>query len=387
MVGTGMAKRCYYESLSIERTASDGDIKAAFRKQAMVCHPDRNPGDQNAEHRFKEINEAYEILKDPDKRAAYDRFGHAAFEHGMGGGGAAGFGAEFGTTFSDLFEGIFGMSGGRGRGTGRERGADLRYNMEITLQEAYAGRNAQVRIPTSVTCEACSGSGAKAGTKPKVCAMCGGQGRVRHAQGFFTLERTCPNCHGRGQSIDSPCASCAGSGRVTRERTLSVNIPPGVEDGTRIRLASEGEAGVRGGPAGDLYIFLSLGSHDFFQRDGADLHCRVPVSLVTASLGGEFEVPTIDGGKTRVKVPEGMQTGRRFRLHGKGMPVLRARQTGDMYVQVVVETPQKLTKRQRELLAEFDRLSSTETQPESSGFFGKVKDFLDGFSAGRANSA
>src|SRR5580692_9028222 len=350
-----MAKRCYYESLSIERTATEVDIKSAFRKHAMQCHPDRHPGDKDAEHRFKEINEAYEILKDPDKRAAYDRFGHAAFEQGMGG-QAAGFGAEFGTTFSDLFEGIFGMSGGgRGSGSGRERGADLRYNMEISLQEAYVGKNAQIRIPTSVTCEACSGSGAKAGTKPKVCAMCGGQGRVRHAQGFFTLERTCPNCHGRGQAIDSPCGACAGSGRVTRERTLSVNIPAGVEDGTRIRLAGEGEAGVRGGPPGDLYIFLSIGSHPFFQREGADLHCRVPVSMVTAATGGEVEVPTIDGNKSRVKVPEGTQSGRRFRLSGKGMPVLRARQSGDMYVQVVVETPQNLTKKQRDLLAEFHR--------------------------------
>jgi molecular chaperone DnaJ len=379
-----MAKRCYYETLSIDRTANDGAIKAAFRKQAMQYHPDRNPGDKDAEHRFKELNEAYEVLKDPDKRAAYDRFGHAAFEHGMG--GPAGFGADFGTTFSDLFEGIFGMAAARGRGTGRERGADLRYNMEITLQEAYVGKNAQIRIPTSVTCEACSGSGAKAGTKPKTCSMCGGHGRVRHAQGFFTLERTCPNCHGRGQSIDTPCTSCAGSGRVTRERTLSVNIPAGVEDGTRIRLAGEGEAGVRGGPPGDLYIFLSIGAHAFFQREGADLHCRVPVSMVTAALGGEFEVPTIDGGKTKVKVPEGTQSGRRFRLAGKGMPVLRARQCGDMYVQVVVETPQKLTKKQRDLLSEFDRLSSTETQPESAGFLGKVKEFLDGL-GGRAGTA
>ncbi len=380
-----MAKRCYYETLSVERTANDGEIKTAFRKQAMQCHPDRNPGDKDAEHRFKEVNEAYEVLKDPDKRAAYDRYGHAAFEHGMGG-GAAGFGADFGTTFSDLFEGIFGMSSGRGRGTGRERGADLRYNMEISLQEAYSGKTAQIRIPTSVTCETCSGSGAKPGTKPKVCAMCGGQGKIRHAQGFFTLERTCPTCGGRGQSIDSPCTSCAGSGRVTRERTLSVNIPPGVEDGTRIRLAGEGEAGLRGGPAGDLYIFLSMAAHPFFQREGADLHCRVPVSMVTAALGGDIEVPTIDGGKTKVKVPEGTHSGRRFRLQAKGMPVLRARQNGDMYVQVVVETPQKLTKKQRELLAEFDRLSSTETQPESSGFLGKVKEFLDGLS-GRADTA
>jgi molecular chaperone DnaJ len=384
-----MAKRCYYEALAVERTASETDIKTAFRKQAMQCHPDRNPGDQTAEIRFKEINEAYEVLKDPDKRAAYDRFGHAAFEHGMGNGPAAGFGADFATTFSDIFDDLFGMGGrgGRGaRGSGRERGADLRYNMEIGLQEAFTGKAAQIRIPTSVTCEACSGSGAKSGTKPKACPMCGGQGRVRHAQGFFTLERTCPNCQGRGQVIDSPCASCSGSGRVTRERMLSVNIPPGVEDGTRIRLAGEGEAGVRGGPAGDLYIFLSISAHPFFQREGADLHCRVPVSMVTAAIGGEFEVPTIDGSQTRVKVPEGTQSGRRFRLPGKGMPVLRSRQSGDMYVQVVVETPQNLTKKQRELLAEFDRLSSNETHPESTGFFGKVKDFLDGL-GGRATSA
>lgn len=376
-----MAKRCYYDVLAVERTASDAEIKSAFRRQAMQCHPDRNPGDRDAERRFKEVNEAYEVLKDPDKRAAYDRFGHAAFEHGMGGGAAAGFGADFATTFSDIFDDLFGM-GARasrgGRGSARERGADLRYNMEISLQEAYVGKAAQIRIPTSVTCESCAGSGAQAGTKPKACPMCAGQGRVRHAQGFFTLERTCPNCQGRGQVIDSPCGACAGSGRVTRERTLSVNIPPGVEDGTRIRLAGEGEAGVRGGPPGDLYIFLSLTSHPFFQREGADLHCRVPVSMVMAAIGGECEVPTIDGGKTKIKVPGGTQSGRRFRLAGKGMPVLRARQSGDMYVQVVVETPQNLTKRQRELLQEFEKLSSTETQPESSGFLGKVKEFLGG---------
>ena len=375
-----MAKRCYYEVLEVERTVDDGQLKSAFRKLAMKWHPDRNPGDTSSEHKFKEINEAYEILKDPDKRAAYDRYGHAAFEQGMGGGG--GFGADFGSAFSDLFEGIFGMSGARGTRSGRERGADLRYNMEIRLEEAYSGKTAQVRIPTSVTCEACSGSGAKAGTRPKACPTCAGSGRIRHAQGFFTLERTCVACQGRGQVIDTPCPSCSGAGRVTRERTLSVNIPAGVEDGTRIRLGGEGEAGVRGGPAGDLYIFLSLSAHPFFQREGADLHCRVPISMVAAALGGEIEVPTIKGDDARVKVPEGTQSGRRFRLQGKGMPVLRSKQTGDMYVQVVVETPQKLTKRQRELLNEFERLSSQETHPESAGFFGKVKEFL-----GRAGSA
>src|SRR6202035_5321443 len=378
-------KRCYYETLEVERTADESRLKAAFRKLAMKWHPDKNPGDATSEVRFKEINEAYEVLKDGEKRAAYDRFGHAAFE--QGGGGGPGFGAGFASSFSDIFEDLFGMAGQRGRGGGRERGADLRYNMEITLEEAFVGKTAQIEIPVSVTCESCSGIGAKAGTKPKACSMCGGMGRVRQAQGFFTLERTCPGCQGRGQMIEDPCRSCSGSGRVTRERNLSVNIPQGVEDGTRIRLAGEGEAGVRGGPPGDLYIFLSLAAHPFFQREGADLHCRVPISMVTAAMGGDIEVPTIDGGKSKVKIPEGAQSGRRFRLQAKGMPVLRQRQYGDLYVQVVVETPQKLTKKQREILVEFDRLSSTETHPESSGFFGKVKDFLDGLGAGRANSA
>ena len=376
-----MSKRDYYEVLGVAHDASDADLKAAFRKLAMQHHPDRNPGDNECEHKFKELNEAYDVLKDGDKRAAYDRFGHAAFEQG-GMGGGHGFGADFAHTFSDIFEDLFGMGGGRrgggGRGQGRERGSDLRYNMEIALEEAFAGKTAQIRIPTSVICEVCSGSGAKAGTKPKSCASCGGAGKIRHAQGFFTLERTCPSCQGRGQVIDDPCPSCAGAGRVTRERMLSVNIPAGVEDGTRIRLAGEGEAGLRGGPPGDLYIFLGLEPHEFFQRDGADLHCRVPISMARAALGGEFEVPTIDGSKARVKVPAGTQSGRRFRLSAKGMPVLRAKQTGDMYVQVAVETPQNLTKRQRELLAEFEKLSSDDTQPESAGFFSRVKEFLDG---------
>jgi len=376
-------KRCYYETLDVERDADDNKLKAAFRKLAMKWHPDRNPGDAASEVRFKEINEAYEVLKDSDKRAAYDRYGHAAFEQGSGLGGAGpGFGAGFASSFSDIFEDLFGMAAQRGRGGGRERGADLRYNMEITLEEAYLGKTAKIEIPVSVTCESCSGTGAKAGTKPKSCSSCHGAGRIRQAQGFFTLERTCPSCQGRGQMIEDACPSCSGSGRVTRERTLSVNIPQGVEDGTRIRLAGEGEAGFRGGPSGDLYIFLSLAAHEFFQRDGADLHCRVPISMVTAALGGEFDVPTIEKGKTKVKVPPGTQTARRFRIASKGMPVLRSRQTGDMYVQVVVETPQNLTKRQQELLAEFEKLSSGATQPESSGFFTKVKDFF----AARASS-
>jgi molecular chaperone DnaJ len=370
-----MAKRDFYEILGVARGSSETELKAAFRKLAMQHHPDRNPGDKDCEHRFKEIAEAYEILKDADKRAAYDRFGHAAFEHPRADG--AGFGNDFASTFADIFDDLFGMGGGRrGRGSTRERGADLRYNMEIGLDEAFHGKTAQIRIPTPVTCEACSGTGAKAGTKPKVCPTCAGQGKIRHAQGFFTLERTCPACHGRGQVIESPCSSCTGSGRVTRERMLSVNIPPGVEEGTRIRLAGEGEAGVRGGPAGDLYIFLSIAAHPFFQRDGADLHCRVPISMITAALGGEFEVPTVDGGKTRVRVPEGTQSGRRLRLGNKGMPVLRSKQTGDMYVQIVVETPQNLTKKQKQLLAEFEKLSSHETQPETIGFFAKLKEFF-----------
>ncbi len=381
-----MSKRDYYEVLGVSRTVTDVELKASYRKLAMQHHPDRNPGDSECEHKFKELNEAYDVLKDGDKRAAYDRFGHAAFEQGSG--SRHGFGADFAHTFSDIFEDLFGMGGGRsgGRGQGRERGSDLRYNMEITLEEAFEGKTAQIHIPTSVACEVCSGTGAKAGTKPKPCATCGGAGKIRHAQGFFTLERTCPSCQGRGQVIDDPCSACAGAGRATRERMLSVNIPAGVEDGTRIRLAGEGEAGQRGGSAGDLYIFLSLAQHEFFQRDGADLHCRVPISMATAALGGEFEVPAIDGSKARVKIPGGTQTGRRFRLTAKGMPVLRAKQTGDMYVQVAVETPQNLTKRQRELLAEFEKLSSEATQPESAGFFSRVKEFLDGLGSRGSHS-
>jgi molecular chaperone DnaJ len=370
-----MTKSCYYETLEVERSVDEAGLKTAFRKLAMKWHPDKNPGDPACEHKFKEISEAYEVLKDGNKRAAYDRYGHAAFEQG-GGGGRHGFGAGFGADFSDIFEGLFGMATGRGGRGGRERGADLRYNMEITLEEAFTGKTAQINIPVAVACEACSGSGAKPGTKPKVCATCGGAGRVRAGGGIFIVERTCPGCHGRGQSIDTPCPACSGQGRVQKERSLSVNIPAGVEDGTRIRLGGEGEAGVQGGPSGDLYIFLSLSSHPLFQRDGADLHCRVPISMVTAAIGGEFEVPVIDGSKAKVKVPSGTQSSRRFRIAGKGMPVLRSRQMGDMYVQVVVETPQNLTKKQKELLAEFEKLSSGETQPEAAGFFKMVKDFF-----------
>jgi molecular chaperone DnaJ len=376
-----MAKRDYYEVLGVSRNASDHDLKAAFRRLAKECHPDRNAGDGTAEHRFKEINEAYETLKDPQKRAAYDQFGHAAFE-GMGGRGAGGgFGPDFAASMSDIFDDLFGefMGGRRGRQrSGRERGADLRYNLEIALGEAYLGKTAQIRVPASVACEGCAGTGAKAGTKPSTCSTCGGYGKVRASQGFFTIERTCPTCQGRGEVIEDPCAKCGGAGRVTRERTLSVNIPPGVEDGTRIRLAGEGEAGLRGGPAGDLYIFLAIKPHEFFQRDGADVFCKVPISMVTGALGGQIEIPTLDGSVTRVRVPEGTETGKQFRLKGKGMPVLRSKTHGDMYIQVEVETPKNLTRRQRELLEEFERESHKDTSPSSAGFFSRVKEFFEG---------
>ena len=378
-----MAKRDYYEVLGLERTASEADLKSAFRKLAVKWHPDKNAGDPEAEGKFKEANEAYQVLSDAAKRQTYDRFGH----QGLGEG--AGFGADFATSMADIFEDLFGdmMSGraGAGRrpggtaaGTGRERGADLRTNLEITLEDAFKSKTASVRMPTAVSCETCTGSGAKPGTKPKGCATCGGQGRVRATQGFFSIERTCPTCQGRGVTIEDPCNACQGAGRVTRERTLSVNVPAGVEDGTRIRLSGEGEAGVRGGPPGDLYIFLTVKPHPFFQRDGADLFCRVPISMVSAALGGDIEVPTVDGGRAKVKVPEGTQSGKQFHLRAKGMPVLRSREVGDLYIQATVETPQKLTPRQRELLREFDTESSRDTHPESAGFFARVKDFFGG---------
>ena len=381
-----MAKRDYYQVLGVSRSADEKELKAAYRRLAKQYHPDANPGDKTAEHKFKEINEAYDVLKDPQRRAAYDRFGHAAFE--MGGGSnpfrEGNFGPEFSSSMSDIFEDLFGefMGGGR-RGGGRRgqasaRGSDLRYNMEISLTEAFTGKTAQIRVPTSVTCEACDGKGAKPGTSPKTCSTCNGQGAVRSSSGFFTVERTCPSCQGRGQVISDPCSNCSGQGRVTRERTLSVNIPAGVEDGTRIRLAGEGEAGLRSGPPGDLYIFLSVRPHEFFQRDGADLFCRVPISMCTAVLGGEIEVPTIDGKKARVAVPDGTQSGKQFRLKGKGMPVLRTNHTGDMYIQVTVETPVNLTRRQRELLREFEA-ASRDNSPQSEGFFAKAKAFWEGF--------
>ena len=372
-----MSKADYYETLGVTRDADEKALKSAFRKKAMQYHPDRNPGDEEAERRFKEIGEAYEALKNPQKRAAYDRFGHQAFEQG----GGSPFGQRGGQGgFSDIFEDIFGemMGGARARqGQRAGRGADLRYNMEISLEDAYQGKTAEIDVPTAVECDRCEGSGAKPGTDTKTCATCGGVGRVRAAQGFFSIERTCPTCNGRGEVIADPCDKCGGAGRVAEERTLQVNIPAGIEEGTRIRLAGEGEAGAKGGSPGDLYIFVSLEPHEFFERDGADLSCRVPISMATAALGGQIEVAGLDGAKTRVKVPEGTQHGKTFRLRGKGMPVLRSPQMGDLYIQIAVETPQKLTRRQKELLEEFSTLSSDQNSPASSGFFGKMKGFFE----------
>jgi molecular chaperone DnaJ len=373
-----MSKRDFYELLGVSRTATEADIKVSFRKLAMKFHPDRNPGDAEAEVKFKEINEAYQILMDPQQRAAYDRHGHAAFEQGRGGGG---FGDGFASSMADIFEDLFGDFAGRqrgGRSGGRERGSDLRYNLEITLEEAYAGKTAELKIPTAMTCEACTGTGAKAGSKAKTCSTCGGHGRVRAQQGFFAIERTCMACQGRGETIENPCPTCRGDGRVMQERNLSVNIPAGVEDGTRIRLAGEGEGGLRGGPSGDLYIFLSVKPHQLFQRDGADLFCRVPISMASAALGADIKVPTLDGQEAEIAIPEGTQTGKQFPIKGRGMTILRAKNRGDLYIQVVVETPRNLNARQRELLKEFLAQSSGDNQPESEGFFGKVRDFFAG---------
>lgn len=374
-----MNKRCYYEILGVERTATVTEIKGAFRKLAKEHHPDSNQGDVEAESRFKELNEAYDVLKDEQKRAAYDRFGHAAFENGHGGfgggRGGAGFG-DFASSFSDVFDDLFGEFMGGRKARRQNRGADLRYNLEVTLEECFRGRNAQLKVPTAVACEACGGTGAEAGTKPEQCPTCSGIGKVRAQQGFFTIERTCPSCRGNGRIIRSPCKPCGGQGLVQKERMLAVDIPAGVEEGTRIRLAGEGQGGLNGGPAGDLYIFISVAPHPIFQRDGHDLHCHCPVSFIKAALGGEVEVPTLDGGRATVKIPEGTQTGRQFRLRGKGMPVLRGGgMNGDLYVELSVETPVKLSKKQKEILREFEKTCEPGCQPESEGFLSKLKDF------------
>lgn len=376
-----MAKRDFYEVLGVVRTATTEEIKKAYRTKAKELHPDRNKDDPDAEARFKEVNEAYDCLKDADRKAAYDRYGHAAFEGGMGGGARGGFGggADFSSAFSDVFEDLFGdfmggrSPGGRSRAT---RGSDLRYNMGITLEEAFRGVQKTISVPGSASCTACNGTGAEGGAEPQTCPTCSGMGKVRAQNGFFTVERTCPTCGGAGQVVKNPCRVCHGAGRIEKERNLSVNIPAGVETGTRIRLAGEGEAGLRGGPSGDLYIFIEVREHALFQREGVHLFCRVPVSMAAAALGGEVEVPTIDGGRSRVKVPAGSQSGRQMRLRGKGMPALRGGGSGDMVIELAVETPVNLTSRQKELLREFEKIEAS-NNPEGDSFFKKVKNFWD----------
>lgn len=380
-----MAKEDYYATLGVSRDANAEDIKKAYRKLAMKHHPDRNPDDKSAEAKFKAAGEAYEVLKDEQKRAAYDRFGHEAFQNGMGGGGggAAGTaGFDFSSNFSDIFDDLFGNMAGASAGArgGRQtsnRGADLRYNLQITLEEAYVGKQENIAITTAVSCETCHGTGGEKGADPVTCGTCAGRGRMRMQQGFFTIERTCATCQGTGKVIRNPCKTCAGSGRTRKERKLNVNIPKGIEEGTRIRLSGEGEAGQRGGPNGDLYIFVSVKTHEVFERDGDDIHLRVPIRMTTATLGGAVEVPTVEGKRMKVTIPEGTQTGKQFRLRNKGMPVMRSTQFGDMFVHVFVETPVKLSKHQRELLRQFDGETGKGSSPESDSFFGKVKDLWD----------
>ena len=379
-----MAKRDYYDVLGAAKGASAEELKKAYRTKAKELHPDRNADNPNAEAQFKEINEAYDVLKDADKKAAYDRYGHAAFEGGRGPGGDGGGNGDFGASFSDVFEDLFGDfmgRGGQGAQGGRrsraQRGSDLRYNLRVSLEESFKGVQKTITVPSAVACDVCSGTGAEGGAEPVTCPTCSGMGKVRAQQGFFTVERTCPTCAGAGQTIKNPCKSCGGAGRTEKERSLSVNIPAGVETGTRIRLSGEGEAGMRGGPTGDLYIFIETREHAIFKRDGVNLFITIPVSMITAALGGEVEVPTIDGGKSRVKVPAGTQAGKQLRLRGKGMPALRGGGAGDMLIELAVETPVNLTAKQKELLEEFEKLAA-DNNPEGSSFFAKVKGFWDG---------
>jgi molecular chaperone DnaJ len=368
----------YYELLQVERGADEKTIKSAYRRLAMECHPDRNPGCKESEARFKAISEAYDCLKDPQKRAAYDRFGHAAFRSNGGFGGGAG--AQGFDSFSDIFENIFGefMGGqGGGRRTNVLRGSDLRYDLEISLEDAFNGKTAELRIDTTVACQPCGGSGAKPGTKASSCSMCDGRGQVRARQGFFVLEQVCPRCRGAGQTIAEPCDACRGDGRVEKERTLEVRIPAGVDQGTRIRLSGEGEAGARGGPPGDLYIFVHLARHRVFQREGTTLFVRCPISITTAALGGTIEVPGLDRTRHEIKIPAGTQSGKQLRQRGAGMPILNGRGHGDMVIQIEVETPTRLSARQKELLEEFRKTETGEECPASSGFFSKLKTMWD----------
>jgi molecular chaperone DnaJ len=377
-----MAKQDYYDVLGVARSAKGDEVKKAYRKLAMQYHPDRNPGDAAAEQKFKEISEAYDVLKDDQKRAAYDQFGHAAFEGATAGAGG-GFG---GAGFADIFDEMFGdFMGGRQRSGGRARGSDLRYNLEISLEDAFRGKETRVRVPTSVTCDACNGSGAAKGTHPSTCGTCHGHGRVRASQGFFTIERTCPTCGGVGQIIEHPCKSCGGSGTVRREKTLAVTIPAGVEDGMRIRLSGEGEAGTKGAPPGDLYIFVAVAPHPLFRREGANIFCQVPIPMTIAALGGSVEVPSIDGSRAKVTIPAGAQTGHRLRMRGKGMSTLNSRNRGDMFIEIRVETPVNLSGEQQEKLKEFDALlkkkgskgGDKSTSPESEGFFAKARELWE----------
>ncbi|MCF8496556.1 MAG: molecular chaperone DnaJ [Alphaproteobacteria bacterium] len=374
-----MAEKDFYKTLGVERTATPEEIKKAYRTLAMKFHPDRNKDNPKAEEKFKELNEAYDVLKDEEKRATYDRLGASAFDGSRGGpgpGGAAGFGA-----FSDIFEDMFGdFMGGRGRGGGgTTRGSDLQYTMEISLEDSYKGKDARIKIPVNDACDKCSGSGAEPGTKPVKCGTCEGVGRVRQQQGFFTIERTCPTCGGAGQTIANPCTKCGGSGHVRKEKTLQVKIPAGVEHGRRIRLSGEGEAGSRGGPRGDLYVLLAVKPHKFFRREGANLYCRVPIPVTKAALGGEVEVPTIEGSRSKVKIPAGTQTGQQFRLKGKGMTMLNSDAKGDLYIEIFVETPVNLDKKQKALLEDLDKSmggnGAGKNSPESSGFFSRMKEF------------
>ena len=377
-----MSKRDYYDQLGLSKGASAAEIKKAFRKKAMELHPDRNKGDDTAEAKFKEVNEAYDVLKDGDKKAAYDRYGHAAFEGGMGGGGRQGGGhggPDFGSAFSDVFDDLFGDFAGRRGGGGSmrpARGSDLRYNLSVSLEDAFTGKQETISVNASINCDSCSGTGAEGGSEPSTCPTCSGMGKVRAQQGFFTVERTCPTCNGRGNIITNPCNTCSGSGRQQRERSLSVNIPAGVETGTRIRPSGEGEAGVRGGPTGDLYIFIEVQPHTIFEREGPNIYCHVPVTMTKAALGGEIEVPTIDGGKSRVKIPAGSQSGTQMRLKGKGMPGLRSTAKGDLFLEISVETPVNLSTKQKDLLKEFESMGQ-DNSPKSQNFFGKVKGFWE----------
>ncbi len=368
----------FYELLECERTADAGTIKSSYRKLAMKFHPDKNAGCKDSEAKFKAVSEAYDVLKDPQKRAAYDRFGHAAFRQGQGGG--SGVGQDF-SGFSDIFESVFGefMGGQRGGGrSGQRRGADLRYDMEIGLEEAYHGKATEITVDVSAQCDTCHGSGAKAGTSAKTCGTCAGHGKVRAQQGFFVVERACPTCQGSGQVIADPCAECRGDGRVERTKTLEVNVPPGVDEGTRIRLSGEGEAGARGAPAGDLYIFLHIKRHALFEREGTTLFARAPISFTTAALGGTLKIPGLDGQHHDIRIPPGIQSGKQLRQRGAGMPVLQGRGAGDLVVQIEVETPTKLSVRQRELLEMFRETETGDECPASQGFFAKLKSAIAG---------